>query len=95
MFQKQATLKIISSRDVIGIVDIVQSTMHGKHKRVFLSYSFILSIFGDCAPPQWMACGTSGPAGVPVPPPAPMGPRREPESVTAPLTEARNAEESG
>lgn len=69
--------------------------MHGKHKRVFLSYSFILSIFGDCALPQWMACGTSGPAGVPVPPPAPMGPRREPESVTAPLTEARNAEENG
>lgn len=37
----------------------------------------------------------SGPAGVPALPPAPMGPCREPESVTAPLTEALNAEESG
>lgn len=45
--------------------------------------------------PQWMACGTSGPAGVLVLPPAPMGPCREPESVTAPRTEALNAEESG
>lgn len=42
-----------------------------------------------------MAYGTSGPAGVPALPPAPMGPCREPESVTAPLTEALNAEESG
>lgn len=37
----------------------------------------------------------SGPAGVPALPPAPMGPCREPESVTAPLMEALNAEESG
>lgn len=42
-----------------------------------------------------MVCGTSGPAGVPVLPPAPMGPCREPESVTAPLMEALSAEESG
>lgn len=55
----------------------------------------VWSIFGDLSHPQWMECGMSGPAGVPALPPAPMGPCREPESVTALLTEALNAEESG
>lgn len=37
----------------------------------------------------------SGPAGAPAPPPALMGPCREPGSATAPRTEVRSAEESG
>lgn len=55
-----------------------------------ISMSFLFLV-----PLQWMACGTSGPAGVHVLRPAPMGPCREPESVTAPLTVAQNAGESG
>lgn len=59
---------------------------------------FTFSLFAKCGAPgcvQWMACGMSGPAGARALPPAPMGPCREPESVTAPLMEDQSAEESG
>lgn len=42
-----------------------------------------------------MECGTSGLAGAPAPPPAPMAPCRGQGSATAPRTEAQSAEESG
>lgn len=54
-----------------------------------------LTGIGDPGHPQWMEFGTSGPAGAPAPPPALMGPCREPGSVTAPRTGAQSAEESG
>lgn len=45
--------------------------------------------------PQWMACGTSGPAGAPVLPPVLTGPCRGPGSVTAPRTGAPSVGGSG
>lgn len=86
------TLKIISwSYDIVAWLFSKQRVPN----MIVVCFVLFLRHLYLWRPPQWTVCGTSGPAGVPARPPAPTGPCRGPESVTAPPTEAPSAEESG